>query len=117
MTTRTFTTACAQGDVHFTKVAGLPKGMVEARPKDGRVIVAHSETGHNHEGSAQHFTMYEDPNNPLRCFLLVPEIAGDAVIVHKRPFDTHDPIAFKPGVYEVRRQREYVPEGFRRVED
>jgi hypothetical protein len=26
-------------------------------------------------------------------------------------------IMFEPGVYEVRRQREYVPEGFRRVED
>jgi hypothetical protein len=29
----------------------------------------------------------------------------------------HEPIMFGVGIYEVRRQREYTPEGFRRVED
>lgn len=38
-------------------------------------------------------------------------------IEQKRPYDTHAPIMFEPGIYEVRRQREYTPEGFRRVED
>jgi hypothetical protein len=36
---------------------------------------------------------------------------------HKRTFDTHESILFEPGNYKVRRQREYTPEGFRRVED
>jgi hypothetical protein len=36
---------------------------------------------------------------------------------HLREFDTHEPIAFTPGKYLARRQREYTPEGWRRVED
>jgi hypothetical protein len=36
---------------------------------------------------------------------------------HLRPHDTHESIMFEPGVYHVRRQREYVPEGYRIVED
>jgi hypothetical protein len=31
--------------------------------------------------------------------------------------DRRPSILFAPGVYHVRRQREYTPEGFRRVED
>ena len=50
----------------------------------------------------------------MDIFLAVEE--GD-VLEHLRPHDTHEPIAFGPGIYHVRRQREYVPEGFRRVED
>ena len=40
-----------------------------------------------------------------------------AQLEHLREFDKHEPILFEPGVYHVRRQREYTPEGFRRVED
>ena len=39
------------------------------------------------------------------------------VLEHQRPHDTHAPIKFAKGVYEVRRQREYTPEGWRRVAD
>jgi hypothetical protein len=36
---------------------------------------------------------------------------------HLRPHDTHEPIMFTPGVYEVRRQREHMPEGWQQVQD
>ena len=32
-------------------------------------------------------------------------------------FDTHEPIMLDDGIYRLRRQREYTPEGYRRVED
>lgn len=35
----------------------------------------------------------------------------------ERSFDTHESILLKGGTYEIRRQREYTPEGWRRVED
>ena len=115
----TFETACAQGDLHATKIDKLPKGLKPVEPKNGRIVVTHSETGHNHEMPARYVSMYESGDNPLVCFLLVSEEAGagGVLLEHKRPHDTHRAIAFAPGVYEVRRQREYVPEGFRRVED
>jgi hypothetical protein len=34
-----------------------------------------------------------------------------------RPHDTHESYRLTPGVYEVRQQREYVPEGYRRAAD
>jgi hypothetical protein len=36
---------------------------------------------------------------------------------HLRSYDMHAPITIKPGIYELRRQREYTPEGWRRVAD
>lgn len=115
----TFEVACAQGDIHATKIAKLPKGLKPVEPKNGCIVVTHSETGHDHVMGSRHVTMYESGDNPLVCFLLVSEEAGagGVLLEHKRPHDTHQAIAFKPGFYEVRRQREYVPEGFRRVED
>jgi hypothetical protein len=34
-----------------------------------------------------------------------------------RSFDTHETLNIPPGIYEVRRQREYVPEGWRKAQD
>lgn len=113
--THTFKTAAAQGDVHFTKIARskLPKGLTPVKAENGRVLVTHSETGHHHVMDAAGVTMFET-DNPLVCYLLVEQ---PTELLHLRPFDTHAPILFQPGAYEVRRQREHVPEGFRRVED
>lgn len=111
---KTFNISAAQGDVYFQKVAKLPEGLRQIKSKNGRVLVTHSETGHNHEMDARYVTMYEDGNNPLVAYLYVEQ---PTELLHLRSYDTHTPIFFDPGVYEVRRQREYVPEGFRRVED
>lgn len=53
--------------------------------------------------------------DPMICYL---QIAGDfADVVHHRPHDTHETLRLVRGIYEVRRQREWTPEGWRRVED
>ena len=53
-------------------------------------------------------------DNPLVSWL---QVNRSTALDHLRPHDTHESIMFEPGIYEVRRQREYTPEGFRRVED
>lgn len=110
----TFEKTAAQGDVFFEKIEALPEGVEKVDAENGRVVVAHSETGHNHTMLAEHVTMYRLPEEIYECFLVVDE---PTALEHHRNFDTHAPILFLPGTYRVRRQREYVPEGFRRVED
>jgi len=88
-------------------------------PANGRVIVTHSETGHDHVmvlsradpiPAVQMFS----GGNPLIAWL---QVNRPTPLEHLRPHDTHEPIMFEPGIYEVRRQREYVAEGFRQVQD
>jgi hypothetical protein len=106
---------CAQGDVLFRRVKALPKDVAE-QPVAGQIVVAHSETGHHHavpEGQARLFEKIE--RNPMICYL---QIDGDyADVVHHRPTDTHETVRLLKGIFEVRRQREWTPEGLRRVED
>jgi hypothetical protein len=111
---KSFQNHAAQGDVYVSRVAALPPGTVPVPPDGDRVIVTHSETGHHHVMDADRVTLYRLPEEIYECFLVVRE---DAELRHLRPHDTHEPLRFSPGVYRVRRQREYVPEGFRRVED
>lgn len=110
----TFKTVCAQGDVYFRRVDALPAGAVIVPPEKGRVVVAHSETGHDHTMLAERVKQYRIPDSIMDLFLVVD---APTPLEHHRPHDTHEAIMFEPGIYHVRRQREYVPEGFRRVED
>ena len=111
---RTFKNVCAQGDVYIRRVDKLPENLVPVTPEAGKVIVTHSETGHHHVMDGEAVTMYRLPDSILECFLVVNEATS---LDHLRPHDTHEPIMFDKGTYHVRRQREYTPEGFRRVQD
>ncbi len=111
---RTFNKIAAQGDILIVKIPCLPKGVVPLAPVKGRVVVAHSETGHDHVLCAERTKAYTLPDSIMDIFLAVEQ--GDT-LEHLRPHDTHEAIYIEPGIYHVRRQREYVPEGFRRVED
>lgn len=114
-----FMNSAAQGDVMFRRAEKLPDGLTPIAPIDGRVIVTHSETGHHHvmvldrDNEGASVEMYAT-DNPLVSWLKVNRPTS---LEHCRPHDTHEPILFAPGVYEVRRQREYTPEGFRKVAD
>lgn len=105
------TTPVFQGDIMLTLVDSLPGDAVAKKDN----VIAHSETGHHHVAErAKVFTVPDGETLYLRAL-------GKSVdIVHKRPFDTHETIRLlgAPGqVWRVRRQREYVPDGWRRVED
>lgn len=107
----------AQGDVLFRRVDRVPAGF-DVQPEAKRVVVAHSETGHHHSvdvAGVRHFV----GKDPLVCYLQLAEVAS-CDVVHHRSFDTHDTLRLMGGIgaiFEVRRQREYTPEGWRRVED
>lgn len=107
-----FTNQCAQGDVVLTRIAALPAAVPREGAWDG--ALAHSETGHHHVLDRSKVEMYRLPEEIYECFIVVKEATP---LEHLRSFDTHEPILVEPGIYRVSRQREYTPEGMRRVED
>lgn len=117
---RTFDAVCAQGDVLIRRAVALPKNVSEVKPEHGRLIVTHSETGHHHcltidrkSSKTPNVQMYSG-DNPLVAWI---KVNRPTALEHLRPHDTHEPIMFGVGIYEVRRQREYTPEGWRQVQD
>ena len=117
---KTFNKCAAQGDVMFMRVDSLPEGLKEINPdaKNGFVL-AHSETGHDHVMEARPNVKLFATHDPLVSYLQIVEATEEAenFIEHLRGFDTHAPIAFKPGIYKVINQRESAPEGWRRAAD
>ena len=110
-----FKVMAAQGDVMLVKINELPsKTFNEAKRENGKLIITHSETGHHHVIENPTAKLWEDPSNKLLSYLELPQISD---LVHKRPFDKHDTITISPGIYEVRRQREHTPEGWKKVQD
>ncbi len=112
-----------QGDVFFCRVETLPSGVVE-RPRTGELVISHSETGHHHSIADKAVSCFEVPGDTLTCYLRLDdglsEDIGGVDVVHHRSYDTHETLRLlgKPGdVWSVRRQREWSPEGWRRVED
>lgn len=108
-------TQAAQGDVMFRKIAELPSGLSPAKSENGAFVVAHSETGHNHIVMERPTVRMFSAMDEFRSYLVVED--HPATVEHQRGFDTHESFALSPGIWEVRRQREYTPEGFRRAAD
>ena len=112
---KTFNTVAAQGDVMFIRVNQIPAGFnIEVPPENGELIVTHSETGHHHVMSPVGARMFREEGNEYDAVLVIDRPTS---LDHKRSFDTHESIMFDAGTYRVKRQREYVPDGYRRVAD
>lgn len=115
---KTFTRMAAQGDFLIIRVDEMPHNLIPLKSTDNTIVVAHSETGHNHVMVADKVDAYRDPTvsdaDLYEMFLLVRE---PTVIEHQRSFDTHEELLVPEGLYKIRRQREYTPEGFRRAAD
>lgn len=109
---KTFEKMAAQGDILFRRIDSLPSDAVEFKGCKSEYVLSHSETGHKHVIKAtpdvQFFT---HANDNMKAYLVVNN--DGPVAEHMRSFDTHDPIMFKKGIYEIRRQREASPEGWR----
>jgi hypothetical protein len=110
----------AQGDVLLRKICKLPDDVRE-QPRNGPLVIAHSETGHHHTIDSPAIRHFEIANSPLVHYLQMTAGCETGIdVVHHRPWDTHETLRLlgQPGdVWEVRRQREWTPEGWRRVED
>lgn len=114
-----FKNKAAQGDVYFTRIAALPAGLKPVKPENGHFIVAHSETGHHHVIEASPNVEFFQTDDPLTAYLRVIEATEETEVAlrHLRAWDTHESIAFKPGVYKVRYESEHTPEGWRKAAD
>lgn len=121
MTVHEVTTMAAQGDVILRRVDALPPEAKRVKRKRGApIVVAHSETKHHHVIEAEGVVQFEI-DDPLVCYLQLDGIAY-ADLVHQRSYDTHATLRLlgTPGektIFQARRQREYVPSGFRQVQD
>lgn len=116
---REFKNTAAQGDVYFRRVISIPEGLSEVVPQNGELIVTHSETSHHHsmvitrQNDVPAVQMFNG-DNPLISWL---KVNRPTALEHQRQHHTHEPILFQPGMYEIRRQQEQRPEGWRRVAD
>jgi len=132
-----------QGDVLIVKLEGpaaeaarkkIADGKAPAVPRDnGNVVLAYGEhTGHSHHIPSSMCSLYLDDASPISdtdAMGLISRTGGgrverpepdrilavDAPIVLKH--QEHDPITLEDGVYSVRRQREFDPEGLRAIAD
>lgn len=117
---KNFETSCAQGDVLFRKIDAIPTNATQQLPVNGELIITHSETGHHHVMVLEKGTdlpsveMFSDKDNALLAWI---KVNRPVALEHRREHDTHESILFSPGVYEIRRQREFSPEGWTRVQD
>jgi hypothetical protein len=117
---KTIKKTAAQGDVLFRRVDALPSEAKTSKT-GASFVVAHSETGHHHVATVSRggVAMLYDTPSPLVSFIRV----GRGVhvdIVHQRPHDTHETVRLlgdEGAIWEIRRQREHTPEGWRRVQD
>lgn len=116
---KTFIKQAAQGDLLLRRIETLPANATKVKAENGNYIVAHSETGHNHVIAERENVALYTTNDPMISYLEVIEAtdATEVLLEHLRSFDTHETIKINPGIYEIRRQREYTPEGWSRVED
>jgi len=116
---KTFDRIAAQGDFLIIRIDDIPADVEPYQPENGKYVVAHSETGHNHTMLAERTVRGYRPPDVVDdgLYRLFFAVEAPAEIVHERSFDTHETLLLSEGTYEVRRQREYTPEGFRRAAD
>lgn len=113
---KNFTNCAAQGDLLIRRINNIPKGVKPISPENGKFILAHSETGHHHSVAERPGVEYFGTGDPLVAYLRVID-SVEVTLEHERAFDTHESLLIKGGAYEIRRQREYTPEGWQRVQD
>jgi hypothetical protein len=113
---KTFENCAAQGDLLIRRIDKLPSDVKPVKDEKGAYIVAHSETGHHHVIAKQKGVEVFMGNDPLLAYLTVID-QTEVTLEHLRDFDKHESLTIKGGTYEIRRQREYTPEGWRRVAD
>lgn len=120
----------AQGELRMWLKEFAPKdlipnecNLVEVEAENGRLIVAHSETGHHHSievlelpeqsysKSAQRLI---DKTNDIIAEIRVHE---ESNLIHHRENHNHKAYVLPKGTYISRIDTEYTPEGYRRVAD
>lgn len=105
----------AQGELTIRRIGDLPKnrklpnGFTAMKAENGRYVIGHSETHHDHviDAAGAIVGIMDKPPEGMRILYMILE--NPLVVEHLRDYDTHEPITAEPGVYEVRVAREYDP--------
>lgn len=113
---KTFKNCAAQGDLLIRRIDDIPANAKPTKAEKGHFVVAHSETGHNHVIAERPGVQYFTTEDPMIAYLKVIDEV-ETRLEHQRSFDTHETLYIPTGTFEIRRQREYTPQGWRRVED
>jgi hypothetical protein len=118
-TMKSFINSAAQGEITVRRVETLPADVRAVALEAGKFIIGHSETGHHHVMDRHAKTVFESTKAPAGMRVLYAVLESTGELVHERGHDTHETIAFEPGIYEFRLGREYDPyaELARRVAD
>lgn len=117
---RKFRNLSSQGDVFLMRVKEIPSDATQIKPtqEDGSYIVAHSESGHHHilEATKPDFlSVFRDVSG--RLFAEVRE-GSSALLWHNKSDKTkHNPIEVPAGSFQIKRAKEYTPQGMRQVAD
>lgn len=116
---KTFTKMAAQGDFIILRVNSIPANVEPIAPNErNHIVVAHSETGHDHVMVADRVQAFKPAGvKEVDLYEMFLSVKAPTEINHLRSFDTHETLLVPEGDYMVRRQREYVAEGFRRAQD
>lgn len=112
--TKTFKNQAAQGDMLLRRIDKLPEGLTIAKADKDYYILAYSETMHHHVIDKSKSQLLIDKTNEFIAYLQISEPCD---IQHLRTNHTHEKITVQPGIYEVRRQVEYTPQGLRKAQD
>lgn len=96
-----------QGDVLMIKSAApLPRDLTK---RDDLTVAYGEATGHRHRFNDESaVALYDAPDGDIFA-----EVTSDTALVHEE----HEAIAVTPGIYRIRRQREYTPGEIKRVQD
>ena len=105
-----FTKVAAQGELTIKRVQRLPEDAgAPVAPERGVLIVGHSETGHHHVMERPGAQFFEPVKQPDGMTVLFAILTSANELTHLRGYDTHETIAFQPGMYEFRSGREFDP--------
>lgn len=95
-----------QGDILIITCEDIPAA---ARPRKDLVVATGEATGHAHRlTDANSVRLYDAANGDIFA-----EVISDVSLVHEE----HAAITITPGIYRIRRQREYTPADIKQVED
>lgn len=112
---KAFKLTAAQGELSIRRIGDLPAdravpaGYTHLPAEDGKLIVGHSETGHHHCFAPDSVSVAVMDRAPEGMRILRAIVESPTPLVHLRDHDTHEPIMFEPGEYEIRITREFDP--------
>lgn len=119
---KTFKKICAQGEITTDVVAKLPEGATlrKVAPINGRLVVSHSESGHDHYIPAADAELLERTDNVPAGMQIFYSIIKNPTALKQAAPTPHDEISLGADIiYRHRISREFDPfaEQARRVAD